>query len=488
MRGRLYLGENTMQKFLLSAVAAGALMAVPSIASAQDDAGWYLRGNAGYGTHTDIDIVGDVVGDVESEGNATGSVGVGYDFGNNWRLELDAAQLFTNMGAVSQFPNSSAKLETTTGFINALYDFSGFNRWEPYVGAGLGIVRGNATVTAHDFPSGQLGQAGVVNVSTPVCSGVACSFKDGDTGLGWQLLAGLGYAISDNLTWDTHYRYLNSNNLDFDGSVAASLGAVSAGAMSFEDVGAHSVMTGFRYKFGGAKKAMAAAAPMVAPASLPSAPTGYRCWDGCMALSAADCAPQPAPEPVRTAQCWDGSVVSDASQCPAQPETYSCWDGSLVYDRAQCPAVPQQTVVAPTYNLCGPSNIAIFNVEGTPKSLTRLGTMPEFGDSHGLTPSQFYAKLQQRYSSNPADRAYLNYLFKSMGYEGGFRDANEFMFSEETLPVGTSGILGMGEQHHYGYYVLNTSDRDREAFRVQSANGSVVHFMKTCGNYMYACQ
>ena len=209
-----------------------------------------------------------------------------------------------------------------------------------------------------------------------------------------------------------------------------------------------------------------------------------------MALSAADCAPEPVQEVVRTAQCWDGSVVSDASQCPAQPETYSCWDGSLVYDRAQCPAVPQQTVVQSNLNICGPSNVAIFNVDGSTqaKSLSRLGTMPEFGDSHGLTSTQFFQKLQQRYSANAGDRAYLNYLFKSMGYEGGFRDANEFMFSEETLPVGTRGILGLGEQHHYGYYVLNTNDRDREAFRVQGANGAVVHFMKTCGNYMYACE
>ena len=38
--------------------------------------------------------------------------------------------------------------------------------------------------------------------------------------LGFQLLAGLGYEISDNLTWDTHYRYLDSSgNLEFDGYV-----------------------------------------------------------------------------------------------------------------------------------------------------------------------------------------------------------------------------------------------------------------------------
>ena len=335
-----------MKQMLLTTASFAIAFAIPSFAYA-DEPGWYLRGNAGYGTHTDIDITGDVVGDVESEGNVTGSVGVGYDFGDNWRLELDAAQLFTNLGAVSQYPNSTAKLETKTGFINAIYDFDNFGRWAPYVGGGVGIVRGNATVTAHDFPSGALGQAGVVNVSTPVCSGAACSFKDGDTGLGWQLLAGLGYQISDNLTWDTHYRYLNSNNLDFDGSVAASLGAVSAGAMSFEDVGAHSLMTGFRYKFG--QKQAPAPVAVAPPPPPPPAPSYYTCWDGSEALSAANCAPQPAPEPVRQIQCWDGSIVTDAAQCPAQ-QTFTCPDGTLVYDLNQCIATRSSVTIG---ELCG---------------------------------------------------------------------------------------------------------------------------------------
>ena len=133
--------------------------------------------------------------------------------------------------------------------------------------------------------------------------------------------------------------------------------------------------------------------------------------------------------------------------------------------------------------------MAIFNVDNsaTPKALNRLGTMPEFGDSHGLSANQFFEKLQARYSSSATDKAYLNYLFKSMGYSNGFADAQSYMFSEDVLPVGTRGILGLGEQHHYAYSVLPSNDRDRQAFRIQSANGSVVHFMKTCGNYMYAC-
>ena len=97
-----------------------------------------------------------------------------------------------------------------------------------------------------------------------------------------------------------------------------------------------------------------------------------------------------------------------------QPQTYNCWDGSITYDPASCPAEPQPV----RYNDCGPSNVAIFNVPGdkAPKQIKRLGTLPEFGDSHDLTPSQFYDKLQQRYQSRDVDRAYLDYLFESMGY------------------------------------------------------------------------
>ena len=183
----------------------------------------------------------------------------------------------------------------------------------------------------------------------------------------------------------------------------------------------------------------------------------------------------------------------DLASCPPEPviqQSFVCSDGSVVFDTAQCPPEPIVQQVA-NLNLCGPSPVAIFNVDtsATPKPLNRLGTMPEFGDSHDLTPDQFFQKLQSKYTANEnGDRAYLNYLFKSMGYSNGFADAQSYMFSEEVLPIGTSGLLGLGKVHHYAYHVLPNNDRDRQAFRIQSANGSVVHFMKTCGNYMYACE
>ena len=432
-----------MKKSTLCLAASTLSLLMASTATAHDnDEGWYLRGNAGYGIHEDAVLTGDVDssfhsdGDIESEGNIGASLGVGYDFGDNWRLELDGDTLFTDFGAISEVPNSFAKLRTNSLMINALYDFDDFGRWEPYVGAGIGLVQGDASIAAHDFAN----VAGTLD-RTPVCLGarvvnqaVTCDVSEDDTSLGWQLLAGMGYKVTDNLTWDTHYTYQQAGDFDFDGNLINGVtGASSPISTTFEDVGLHSLMTGLRYTFGGHTH---------------------------------DTPPPP------QVVCSDGSLVSDSAFCPR-----------VVVD-------PTPVVVQNQYNVCANSPVAIFDVpvNSTPKQMSRLGTLPEFGDSHGLTPSQFYEKLNSRYNSNATDKAYLNYLFKQMGYANGWADAQPYMFSEEVLPVGTRGLLGLGKQHHFAYSVLPTSQRDREAFRIQSANGVVIHFMKTCGNYMYACE
>jgi len=477
---------------LLSAVSAFGIM-TSTAAHANDEDGFYVRGNAGYGTHVEDGITGDITSNVhdvgvQSEGNGAISAGVGYDFGNNWRLELDGDTLFTDLGSIAQLPSSFANVRTNTLMLNALYDFTDFGRWEPYVGAGVGLVNGRATLSAHDFVQGaQLLQ------TTPACLGPrtlnqaeTCDINDDDTGFGWQLLAGLGYELTENLTWDTHYTFLNGPDLDLDGFRTNGVtGAAVPIASTLEDIGAHSIVTGLRYRFGHNHTPEPVA---FTPPPPPPTPT-FTCWDGNIVERSSQCAVQPAPAPAPTTYaCWDGSQVFDLATCPAQPApapTYTCWDNTVTYDLATCPAqpVPEPIVQRTNLNLCGDSSVAIFDVpvSKTPKQLPRLGTLPEFGDSHGLSASQFYDKLNTRYSSNATDKAYLNYLFKSMGYSNGWADAQPYMFSEEVLPVGTRGLLGLGKQHHFNYSILPTNDRE-------SANGVVVHFMKTCGNYFYGCE
>jgi len=88
-------------------------------------------------------------------------------------------------------------------------------------------------------------------------------------------------------------------------------------------------------------------------------------------------------------------------------------------------------------------------------------------------------------NSSGADKAFLNRVFKGMGYSG-LSDATADMFTEVTVPYGTVGRMGAGG-NRITCATLNTSGRDTQAFRIKAANGCDVNFMKTCGNYFYYC-
>ena len=98
-----------MKKYLILAASSVALLAgTVAHADGPDGGEWYLRGNVGYGSHHDAEFDGGLfVGDIESEGGLAGSLGIGYDFGPdsdfaNFRIELDADTLWTDMGSIGQ--------------------------------------------------------------------------------------------------------------------------------------------------------------------------------------------------------------------------------------------------------------------------------------------------------------------------------------------------------------------------------------------------
>ena len=150
-----------MKLTALLATTSIALLGLTTTAQAQNDEGWYVRGNAGYGTHIDPDLEGGLDssfhGDgLESEGNAAWTLGLGYEFANNWRVEGDFDTLWTDLGSISEIPNTSAKLRTNALMLNTIYDFDDFGTWAPYVGAGLGIIRADADFAAHDLANPDL--------------------------------------------------------------------------------------------------------------------------------------------------------------------------------------------------------------------------------------------------------------------------------------------------------------------------------------------
>ena len=341
-----------MKHRLLIVMALFASILSPLLAQAQNnDAGWYIRGNAGYGIHADVDVTSEagnvndigLTGDLESEGDGTWSVGVGYEFANNLRVELDGSSLFTDLGAVSQAPSSFGNLRTNALMVNALYDFDEFDRsgrFKPYIGVGLGAVESNVTLSAHDFVADQNGVSTLVD--TPVCSFVSCEVRDSDINFAWQLIAGVGYDLTKNLTWDTQYRYLDRvGDLELDGTGAnfAPGDPNFANAISspftatLDEVASHTVLTGLRYRFGGSAKPLPAPVPVPVAVFAPPAAV-FECWDGTIAENLSSCPAQPAPQPLIT--CWDNSTAADVASCPSRP-TVTCWDGSITYDQANCP-------------------------------------------------------------------------------------------------------------------------------------------------------
>ncbi len=137
---------------------------------------------------------------------------------------------------------------------------------------------------------------------------------------------------------------------------------------------------------------------------------------------------------------------------------------------------------------CSAQKHRVFKVPSgpAPKTLTKLGLFPEFGDSHALDPAGFYSKLKKRYDSVSVDRQFLDGIFKAMGYKG-FSDAKPSMFSNTTIKSGITANIGGGPNHKTYHRKLALSGKDLKAFKIKAANGCELHFMKTCGNHMFYC-
>jgi len=176
------------------------------------------------------------------------------------------------------------------------------------------------------------------------------------------------------------------------------------------------------------------------------------------------------------------AVASPAIEAPAEKPVTA----PLPVEAPEPVPEPEPVAAAPTCN-CNSLTHPVFDIPNKkPNNITRLGRAPEFGNSHDLSPAQFFEKLQRRAANSTADRKFLNGIAKAMGYSD-FAGLSADKFSSVTLERGTTGNLGSTPRHKTIYATLNTSGRDLEAFRIQAANGCHLHFMKTCGNHMFFC-
>ncbi|HEX8062070.1 MAG TPA: OmpA family protein, partial [Allosphingosinicella sp.] len=181
---------------------------------------------------------------------------VGYDFGA-FRLEAEAAykkadldDYQTTIRLPLEGPSFAAGRDAggsssaLSFMINGMLDFGDDDGISGFVGGGVGMAR----VKANNYRN-------FAN-ATP--------FLDGsDSGLAWQVFAGVRQAISDNIDVTLKYRFFNADNVQL---------LAFNGAESEYRFRSHSLLGGLTFNFGGAEPAPPPVEVPVEPTPVPPPP------------------------------------------------------------------------------------------------------------------------------------------------------------------------------------------------------------------------
>ncbi len=383
--------------------------------------------------------------------------------GASWRPRNEDTVLFNRFDIVNSQPLND--INTTKLVNNAAMNTMVTDRWQLSTNVGTKYVKTQLSDKTHSNWTHLVGAETRFDVTEKIDLGLRGSIltsKDAGTAYSWG--PSVGVSPVDNVWLSAGYNVSGFKDKDFEAAEYTRKGAYLQLRVKFDQNTASGLLRRISPSadvIGPVEDRQILSAPNVVEAPNVTAIAPVR--------PVQTEAPAPKPVILKTAKIIEPEVISIVA----------------TNDPVTAPIAQPRNL-----NQCGTSPIAIFNVpvDAEPKQLSRLGTLPQFGNSQGLTPTEFFEKLDARYTDNATDKAYLNHLFVSMGYANGWADARPDMFTEETLAVGTRGLMGFGQPHHYSYSILPVAEQDREAFRIKSANGVVVHFMKTCGNYMYACE
>ncbi len=172
----------------------------------------------------------------EDLGNsAVFDAGVGCSFGNGFRSDLVLSWRTSKDVYADPVPQDpiSGKLSSHSLMANIYYDIPLGRSITPYVGAGLGVVYHNLSdLLWVDAASNAWTIAGKEEVN-----------------LAWSLMAGAAYQVTDRITLDVGYRYIDMGSVASERYVINGAGQRVAGA-TFDDITAHEIKAGVRVSFG----------------------------------------------------------------------------------------------------------------------------------------------------------------------------------------------------------------------------------------------
>jgi opacity protein-like surface antigen len=195
-------------------------------ALAQPDTGFYLEGNLGYSLPDSVDVSVDRVdGELELDDAFVFGGAAGYKF--PWfRLEANVSYRRNDVDKVKAGgadTGGDGDVESLVGLVNAYLDLDLDLPVRPFVGGGIGAA----------YLKVDAGDNSPIDV-------------DDDAGaFAWNLLAGVGYDVTESVALTATYRYLRLEGTDF----SADLAGVDVGDLDVDDVGLHEVLLGLRYTF-----------------------------------------------------------------------------------------------------------------------------------------------------------------------------------------------------------------------------------------------
>ena len=258
---------------LLSSVAFAADM--PSIAAppayappqVEDFGGWYLRGDIGFNNQR-VRRLNNVLdanntSSVQNLGFNTAGIfglGVGYRVNNWFRADVTGeyrgnSQFYgtdqiTFPGGVGTDTYHATKNEWVV-LANAYVDLGTWWCLTPYIGAGIGGARVNII----GFRDDGFNNVGGLSVSTAYAAD-ASKFN-----FAWALHAGITYKVTQSMSIDLGYRYLDMGNGMTGATRAFDNSFVNGGPFTFNHISSHDLKLGVRW--------MLEPAPAPQPVSLP---------------------------------------------------------------------------------------------------------------------------------------------------------------------------------------------------------------------------
>ncbi|WP_234041539.1 OmpA family protein [Erythrobacter aureus] len=247
-----------MRKFVIGMAMASTALASPALA--KDDS-WYIGAEFGAMLVEDTEFEINGGPDAHTINHDYGFDGggyVGYDFGA-FRLEAEVSYRQADVdsilvgtpglpyGAGFVAPSGSypagGDVSALSFMLNGLLDFGPDDGLQGFVGGGVGVARTSYEVTPY--------------------SNFASSIDDSDSGLAWQVLAGVRAPLTDNVDVGLRYRYFNADSVEL----------VDLGGNALEDsFTSHSLMGTLEYNFGAPPRRRLPRRPAAAASSAAASP------------------------------------------------------------------------------------------------------------------------------------------------------------------------------------------------------------------------